>query len=155
MAPSESAVDESVGVVAVPLVLVSSPDDAADSVVVVVAVVVYVSGTLGNGDGAERPVYVVILETLWTESTDVRSLPAEMVYEIAKHDCSIWYYPPDHQLDGDIWITDHFAQEITDTNGDRCSECGSTYFKIRDGEPECGRCGTGESTVQTKLGVVE
>ena len=42
------------------------------------------SGTLGNGNGAKRPVYVVILETLWTESSDVRSLPPEMVYEIAE-----------------------------------------------------------------------
>ena len=78
-----------------------------------------------------------------------------MVYEVAKHDCSIRYYPPGHRLDGDIWVTDHFAQEITDTNGDRCSECGSTYLKIRDGEPECTRCGAGESTDQTQLGSVE
>ena len=112
------------------------------------------SGTLGNGNGAKRPVFVVVLETLWTEKSDVRSLPAEMVYEIAKHDCSIRFYPPDHRLDGDIWITDHFAQEIHDSNGERCSDCGSTYFKIKDGEPECAKCGTGTKTVQTELGGV-
>jgi hypothetical protein len=109
------------------------------------------SGTLGNGDGAERPVFVVVLESLWTETDDVRSLSPEMVYEVAKHDCRVRFYPPDHRLDGDIWITDHFEQHPTDTNGDRCPECNSTYFKLRDGEPECARCGATEETAQTTL----
>lgn len=109
------------------------------------------SGTIGNGEGAERPVYVVVLEPIWTDTSDVQSLPPEMVYEIAKHDCRIRFYPPEHRLGGTIWITDHFSQNPTDTNGDRCPECSSTYFKIRDGEPECARCGATEESVQTKL----
>lgn len=108
-------------------------------------------GTIGNGEGAERPVFVVVLEALWTATDDVRSLAPELVYEIAKHDCRIRFYPPEHRLDGDVWITDHFQQQPGDTNGDRCPECESTYFKIRDGEPECARCGATEDSVQTKL----
>lgn len=109
------------------------------------------AGTIGNGDGAERPVFVVVLETLWTETDEVRSLSPEMVYEVAKHDCRIRFYPPEHRLGGSIWITDHFSQQPTDTNGDRCPECDSTYFKIRDGEPECARCGATEESTQTTL----
>jgi len=74
-----------------------------------------------------------------------------MVYEIAKHDCRVRFYPPDHRLDGDIWITDHFSQDMSNTDGDRCAECGSTYFKIRDGEPECAKCGATEERRQAKL----
>lgn len=99
------------------------------------------SGTLGNGDGRETPVYVVVLETLWTEQDDVRSLSAEMIYEVAKHDCSVRFYPPGHRLAGDIWIVDHFTENLTDTDGDRCPECDGTYFKLRDSEAECARCG--------------
>jgi len=109
------------------------------------------SGTLGNGDGAERPVYVVVLETLWTDHDDARSLSPELVYEVAKHDCRVRFYPPEHRLGGSIWITDHFSQQPSDANGERCPECDSTYFKIRDGEPECARCGATEDTVQTEL----
>ena len=73
------------------------------------------SGTFGDGDGREAPVFVVVLKSLWTEKRDVRSLSAEMVYEVAKHDCSIRFYPPDHRLDGDVWIVDHFAQDLSNT----------------------------------------
>lgn len=99
------------------------------------------SGTVGNDDGREAPVYVVVLKTLWTEQGDVRSLSEEMVHEVAKHGCSLRFYPPGHRLAGDIWIVDHFTEDLSNTDGDRCPECESTYFKIRDGEPECARCG--------------
>jgi len=94
-----------------------------------------------DAEGAERPVYVVVLEALWTEPTDARSLSPELVYEIAKHDCRVRFYPPDHRLSGDIWIVDHFQQDLTNTDGERCPDCGSTYWKLRDGEPECAKCG--------------
>jgi len=103
------------------------------------------SGTVGNGDGAERPVYVVVLETVWTEQTDVRSLSPELVYEIAKHDCRVRFYPPGHRLEGDIWITDHFRESIDDSDDERCSECGSTYFKLRGDTPVCAKCGEPKS----------
>lgn len=109
------------------------------------------SGTVGDGEGASRPVYVVVLEPTCTEQTGVRSLPSEMVYEIAKHDCSIRHYPPGHRLGGDkgaFWIVDHFTEDLSESDGDRCPDCGSTYFKIRDGEPECARCGTTEETAR-------
>lgn len=109
------------------------------------------SGTVGNGDGAERPVFVVVLEPLWTEPDDVRLLSPELVYEIAKHDCSVRFYPPEHRLGGAIWVTDHFTEDLSNSDGDRCPDCGSTYFKIRDGEPECARCGATEETAQTTL----
>lgn len=98
------------------------------------------SGTVSNGNGVERPVFVVVLEALWTSNSDVRSLSPELVYEVAKHDCRIRFYPPDHRLDGDVWLVDHFPDVINDPDGDRC-ECGSTYFKVHDGEPECVKCG--------------
>lgn len=104
------------------------------------------SGTLGDGDGAERPVFVVILESLWLDSSDVQSLSPEMVYEVAKHDCSIRFYPPEHRLGGSIWITDHFSEDLSNTDGDRCQECDSTYFKLRDGHVECAKCGHREET---------
>jgi hypothetical protein len=98
------------------------------------------SGTIGDGEGATRPVYVVVLEPLWHQSDDVRLLSPELVYEIAKHDCRIRFYPPEHRLGGAIWVTDRFTEDLTNTDGERC-ECGSTYFKIRDGTPECAKCG--------------
>ena len=104
------------------------------------------SGTVSDGDGSERPVYVVVLDTLWHDPTDVRSLSPEMVYEVAKHDCRVRFYPPGHRLGGSIWIVDHFTEDLSSTDGDRCSECGSTYFKMRDGSPECARCGHTEAT---------
>lgn len=100
------------------------------------------SGVVSNGEGAERPVYVVVLETLWTNHSEVRSLSPELVYEVAKHDCRIRFYPPDHRLDGDVWLGDHFTEDLSNSDGDRCRDCDSTYFKIRDGEPQCARCGT-------------
>lgn len=98
------------------------------------------SGTAGNGEGATRPVYVVVLETLWHENTDVRSLSPQLVHEIAKHECSIRFYPPGHEREGDIWICDRIWQDMTDADGDRC-ECGSTYWKLQDGDPHCATCG--------------
>lgn len=113
------------------------------------------SGELGNGNGARRPVFVVVLEPLWTEYSDVRSLPPEVVYEVAKHGCWIRFYPADHRLGephGAIWIVDHLSQDLSESDGDRCPECNGTYFKLRDGEPECASCGYVEQlTEQTKL----
>jgi hypothetical protein len=107
------------------------------------------SGTVGNGDGADRPVYVEVLKTVWTEQTDVRSLSPELVYEIAKHDCRIRFYPPDHRLEGDIWITDHLRESIKDSDDERCSECRSTYFKLRGDTPVCAKCGEPKSATGT------
>jgi ribosomal protein S27AE len=112
------------------------------------------SGTVSDGNGAKRPVHVVVLEALWLNHSDVRSLSPELVYEVAKHDCRIRFYPPDHRLDGDIWIVDHFTEDLSNSDGDRCPECGSTYFKLRDGELECAKCGITEESVQTELGKV-
>lgn len=104
------------------------------------------SGTIGNGEGDERPVYVVVLEAIWTEQTDVRSLSPELVYEIAKHDCRVRFYPPGHRLEGDIWITDHFREALNGSDDERCSACESTYFKLRDGTPVCAKCGEPKSS---------
>jgi hypothetical protein len=100
------------------------------------------SGELGNGDGATRPVYVVVLEPLWLDQTDTRSLSPELVHEIAKHGCHVRFYPPGHRLEGEVWVCDHFQSEIQDHDGDRC-ECGSTYWKLDDGDPVCAKCGRG------------
>jgi len=109
------------------------------------------SGTVGDGDGAERPVYVVVLEPVWKRSDSAVPLSQEMVYEVAKHDCRLRFYPPEHRLGGTVWVTDHFSEDLSNTDGDRCPECGGTYFKLRDGEPECAKCGATEESVQTTL----
>lgn len=106
-------------------------------------------GTIANGDGQKRPVYVVILKTLWTKNDEVRSMSKEMVHEIAKHGCKIRYYPPEHRLDGDIWITDHLDQVDFDNNEERC-QCGSKYFKIVDGETRCAKCGEKKHEANTE-----
>jgi hypothetical protein len=102
---------------------------------------IHQSGTLGDGNGSTRPVHVVVLETLWHKRDDVRLLSSSLVYEVAKHDCNLRFYPPEHRLGGAIWVTDPLTADLSNTDGDRCPECESTYFKIRDGEPECARCG--------------
>lgn len=109
------------------------------------------SGTLGDGEGAERPVFVVELKPLWCDPGTAISLSPEMVYEAAKHDCRLRFYPADHHLGRAVWVVDRFTEDLTNTDGDRCPECDSTYFKIRDGTPECARCGATEKTTQTKL----
>lgn len=102
------------------------------------------SGTIGDGNGAERPVFVVVLEPLWFEPADVRSLTPDLTYEIAKHGCGIRHYPEEHRLGESIWITDSLTENMPerDTNGTRCEECESTYYKIHDGDIECARCGS-------------
>lgn len=112
-------------------------------------------GTIGDGHGNKRPVHVVVLSALWHDTDDARSLSPELVYEVAKHNCRIRFYPPDHHLNGDIWICDHFSQSPEDSDGERCAECGSTYFKIRDGEPECAKCGAREESSQKDATEVE
>ena len=109
------------------------------------------TGEVGDGNGATRPVYAVVLESLWTEPDDVRSLSPELVYEIAKHDCRVRFYPPDHRLSGDIWIVDHFTEDLSNSDGDRCPQCDSTYFKIRNGTAECAKCGATAESEQIEL----
>lgn len=112
------------------------------------------SGTFGDGNGRTAPVFVVVLETLWTEKREVRSVSSEMVHEVAKHGCSLRFYPPEHRLGGAIWVVDHFVQDLSSSDGDRCPECEGTYFKLRDGEPECVRCGAAAESAQAGLGEV-
>jgi hypothetical protein len=100
------------------------------------------SGTVGNGEGREKPVFVVVLEALWLNHDTAHCLSPELVYEVAKHECGLRFYPPEHRLGSAVWIVDHFADGVTDTDGDRCPDCEGTYWKVRDGEPECARCGT-------------
>ncbi|NLV14345.1 hypothetical protein [Haloarcula argentinensis] len=99
------------------------------------------SGTVGDGDGSTRPVYVVVLEPVWKNPATAATLSEQLIYEVAKHDCRLRYYPPEHRLGGTIWVTDHFTEDLSDTDGDRCPDCEGTYWKLRDGEPECARCG--------------
>jgi hypothetical protein len=114
------------------------------------------SGTLGDGNGATRPVYVVTLEPLWTADHRILSLSPEIVYEVAKHECRVRVYPEDYRLGPAVWVVDHFTEDLSNTDGERCPECEATYWKVRDGEPECARCGTPlhreESTAEPTLG---
>lgn len=102
-------------------------------------------GSVAVDDGEPRPTYVVVLEPVWTELNKnqdrVLSLPPELVYEVARHDCWMRFYPREHEFGASIWIVDHWTHDFGENDGDRCRECGGTYFKIREGEPECARCG--------------
>lgn len=108
-------------------------------------------GEIGDGDGRSAPVHAVILESLWTQHDMVRSLSPELVYEVAKHNCRIRFYPPGHRLEGDIWIVDpfHSLTGVDNVDGDRCTNCEATYFKLKDGDPVCARCGTPQADPAT------
>jgi hypothetical protein len=100
------------------------------------------SGEVGNGEGTRRPVFVVTLAQLWYVHDSAVSLSQQIVYEAAKHDCSIRVYPENHSLGPAIWFVDSVPDDLSDTDGDRCPTCNGTYYKIHDGTVECARCGT-------------
>lgn len=105
------------------------------------------AGEIAFGENApKRPCYEVLLQPLSipTRPLPSISIPPAVVHEIAKYDCRIRVragyrgeYTP-----GTIQVRDDFAQEQDpDADGDRCSECQSTRFKLRNGVPVCERCG--------------
>lgn len=71
---------------------------------------VHQSGTIGDGNGNTAPVFVVILEALWTTTDDVWSLSTEIVETVAASDCRLRVYPREHRLGPAVWIVAEFLE---------------------------------------------
>lgn len=106
------------------------------------------AGEIGFGKNPQlRPCYEVIVEPLAipTRPSPTISIPPSMVHEIAKHGCRIRVtsgFRGEH-TPGTIRVRDDLAHDRTsNVDGDQCESCGCTRFKLRDGTPECERCGT-------------
>lgn len=105
------------------------------------------AGQIGFGkDPDMRPCYEVLVEPLAvpTRPAPTISIPPAMVHEIAKFNCRVRVtsgYRGDRKP-GVIRVRDDLAHDMDpDRNGDRCPSCKATRFKLRDGVPECERCG--------------
>lgn len=98
-------------------------------------------------DAPMRPCYEVILQPLTIPTRPLPSItiPPSVVHEIAKYDCRIRVTSGYHGewKPGTIRIRDDLAHaQDPDADGDRCPDCRGTRFKLKDGVPECVRCGT-------------
>lgn len=105
-----------------------------------------VAGEVGFGDDPQmRPCYEVVVPAL-NLPTDIHAyIPRDVVYEAAKHDCLIRCAE-----DGTLRLRDDWQhREESDADGDKCSNCGCTRYRLQDGVPECERCGTtAESAIE-------
>lgn len=96
--------------------------------------------------GDRRPCFEVLLEPLALPMRPLPSIsvPPAVVHEIAKHGCRLRVtagYRGRH-MPGTIRVRDDFAHDRTsNTGGDECESCGCNRFRLRDGVPECERCG--------------
>jgi hypothetical protein len=98
-------------------------------------------------DGPMRPCYEVLMQplTVPTRPLPSISIPPALVHEIAKYDCRIRVLSGyrGEFTPGTIRIRDDLAHsQDPDADGDRCPDCRGTRFKLKDGVPECVRCGT-------------
>jgi len=106
------------------------------------------AGKISFGEDAPmRPCYEVILEPLTfpTRPLPTITIPPAVVHEIAKYDCRIRVTSGlrGEWKPGAIRVRDDLAHsQDPDADGDRCPDCRGTRFKLKDGVPECERCGT-------------
>lgn len=106
------------------------------------------AGQIAFGDDAPlRPNYEVILQPLTAPTRPLPSItiPPSVIHEIAKYDCRLRVTSGyrGEWTPGTIRIRDDWAHaQDPDQNGDRCPDCRGTRFKLKDGVPECVRCGT-------------
>ena len=109
---------------------------------------VHQAGEIAFGDEPMRPCFEVVVPALNIPECVNTFLPSPIVYEIAKHGCLIRVLD-----DGSLRVRDDFqGVSGADTDAERCP-CGSRYFKIHEGEPECVGCGRGRT--KTKVEVAE
>lgn len=96
-------------------------------------------------DPDRRPCFEVVLPAINLPGDCHAYIPRDVVYEAAKHDCLVRC-----GSDGTLRLRDDWQhREEPDTDGDRCPDCGCTRYRLRDGVPECERCGaTAESAVE-------
>lgn len=112
------------------------------------------AGQISFDDGPLRPCYEVLLQPLAAPSAPLAtiSIPPEVVHEVAKYDCRIRVTAGlrGEHTPGTIRIRDDLAHsQDPDQDGDRCPDCRGTRFKLKDGVPECVRCGTRLEEEQT------
>jgi len=98
-------------------------------------------------DTPKRPCYEVLLRplTFATRPLPTISIPPSVVHEVAKYDCRLRVtaglrsdFTP-----GTVRVRDDLAHsQNPESDGDRCPDCRGTRFKLKDGVPECERCGT-------------
>lgn len=106
---------------------------------------IHQAGEIATGDNVteqtpRRPVFEVIVPSLNIPESVSTHIPRDIVYEAAKHDCLIRVLD-----DGSLRLRhDLQGMSTSDSDGDRCVECGCTRFRLRDGMPECERCGNTE-----------
>lgn len=106
------------------------------------------AGQIAFGEDAPmRPCYEVLLQpqTVPTRPLPNITIPPAVVHEIAKYDCRIRVQSGlrGEWTPGTIRIRDDMAHaQDPDADGDRCPDCRGTRFKLKDGVPECVRCGT-------------
>lgn len=97
-------------------------------------------------DAPMRPCYEVILQPLTPPKRPLPciSLPPSVVHEVAKYDCRVRVNSGyrGEWTPGTVRVRDDLAHsQDPDADGDRCPECRGTRFHLKDGVPECVRCG--------------
>lgn len=103
---------------------------------------IHQAGEIATGDDIDehtprRPVFEVVVPALNVPESTLTYVPSDIVYEAAKHDCSIRVLD-----DGSLRLrNDLQGLSASDGDGDRCAACGCTRFRLRDGVAECDRCG--------------
>lgn len=98
-------------------------------------------------DAPKRPCYEVILQplTIPTRPLPTITIPPSVVHEVAKYDCRLRVTSGlrGEWTPGTIRVRDDLAHsQDPDADGDRCPDCRGTRFKLKNGIPECERCGT-------------
>lgn len=98
-------------------------------------------------DSPKRPCYEVVLEplTFATRPLPTISIPPSVVHEVAKYDCRLRVTSGfrGEWKPGVIRVRDDLAHsQDPEADGDRCPDCRGTRFKLKEGVPECVRCGT-------------
>jgi hypothetical protein len=98
-------------------------------------------------DAPKRPCYEVVLQplTIPTPPLPPHTIPPSVVHQVAK------FHSPLSVTEGlrGVWtpgtirVRDDLAHsQDPDADGDRCPDCRGTRFKLKNGVPECERCGT-------------
>jgi len=97
------------------------------------------AGQVGFGDDPDpRPCFEVVLPAINLPGDCHAYIPRDIVFEAAKHDCLVRCAE-----DGTLRLRDDWqTREESDSDGDRCPDCGCTRYRLQDGVPKCERCGT-------------
>lgn len=117
------------------------------------------TGEIGFGDDpVMRPNYDVFLRPLYvpTRPLPAVSLSPDLVHEVAKFGCRLRVYAGfrERRQPGLVVIKDDLAHDQSRrADSDLCRECGCSRWRLRDGEPECARCGLPQARVAEQRAV--